>query len=73
MNTPSSTRRRTLGLGYSILGVFCGVIAAGPWPGKQVSDMALWLVFAVVMLVLGAWLVDRSLSQEHTPESPRQG
>lgn len=64
MNTPSSTRRRTLGFGYLILGVFCGVIAAVPWPGKQVSDLALWLIFAVAMLVLGAWQVDRASKQE---------
>ncbi len=57
-----------MGFGYLLLGVFCGVIAAVQWPGKQVSDLALWLIFAVAMLVLGAWQVDRSFSQEHTDE-----
>jgi hypothetical protein len=70
MNTLSSTRRRTLGLGYLILGVFCGVIAAVPWPDKQVSDLVLWLIFAVAMLVLGAWQVDRVSKQEDSSGAP---
>jgi membrane protein implicated in regulation of membrane protease activity len=59
-----------LGLGYLILGVFSGVVAALPWPGKQVSDLALWVLFAVVLLVLGARLVDRASKQEDKAGEP---
>jgi len=56
-------RRRTLSFAYLVLAVFRAVIPAVPWPGKVAFDIGLWLVFAAVMLILGAWQIDKAAKE----------
>lgn len=53
-------RRRWFGLGSLVLAVFCIGVAAVPWPGKGPVDLAMWIGFAVVELVIGAWQIDKA-------------
>lgn len=57
-------RRRTLGFAYLVLAVFCGVVAAAPWPGKVAFDFAMWLCFAAILLIIGAWQIDKASREE---------
>ena len=42
------------------LAVFCMAVAAVPWPKKQPIDLAMWACFALVLLVVGAWQIDKA-------------
>lgn len=64
LGTAHVRRRRTLGIGYILLGIFCAVVAAVPYPGKGTFDVAMWLGFAAVMIVLGAWQIDKAAKDE---------
>lgn len=46
-------RRRWFGVGALILAVFCILVAGMAWPGKQPVDQGMWVVFSVVMLLVG--------------------
>ena len=61
-------RRRWFGLGLLVVGVFCIVVAAMSWPGKQAVDVAIWAGFAVVVLGVGAWQIDRASKEEQRAE-----
>ncbi len=53
-------RRRWFGLGSLALAAFCVAVAAVTWRGKGGIDVAMWLGFAVVELVIGAWQLDKA-------------
>lgn len=53
-------RRRWFGLGSLVLAVFCVGVAAVSWRGKGPVDVAMWIGFAVVELVIGAWQIDKA-------------
>lgn len=60
----AARRRRAFGFGYMVLAIFCGVVAAIPWPNKVPFDFAMWLCFAAVLLIIGAWQVDRASKED---------
>ena len=53
-------RRRWFGLGSLVVAVFCVVVAAVTWRGKSGVDVAMWLGFGVVELLIGAWQLDKA-------------
>lgn len=53
-------RRRWFGLGSLVLAVFCAGVAAVSWRGKGAVDVAMWLGFAAVELLIGAWQLDKA-------------
>lgn len=53
-------RRRWFGLGSLALAVFCVGVAAVPWKGKGAVDVAMWLGFGAVELLIGAWQIDKA-------------
>jgi len=53
-------KRRWFGMAILVLGVFCGVVAGVPLPGKGLTDTAMWLLFALALFVLGAWEIDKA-------------
>lgn len=57
---------RSLGFGYLVLAVFCAVVAAVPWPDKVAFDFAMWLFFATVLLVIGAWQINKASTGRRT-------
>jgi len=72
-------RRRWFGLAMIGLAVFCVGIAAVPWPGKVALDIAIWITFALLLLIVGGWNIDRAArdsrsgvdaSRETTTEAP---
>jgi hypothetical protein len=69
-NQAAIRRRRTLGFAYLVLAVFCGVVAAVPWPNKGPFDFAMWLSFAAVLLVIGGWQIDKASKQDAAAAGP---
>lgn len=53
-------KRFRISVGLFFLAVFCLLIAGFPWPKFEFSDRLIWVGFAVVMVVLGGWQLDRS-------------
>lgn len=66
-DVPTQARIRrwhTFGFGMLILSVFCVALIAVPWPNKSMLDILMWTSFAVVLLLLGAWQVDKANKEE---------
>jgi hypothetical protein len=66
-------RRRWFGLGALVLAVFCMSVAAMPWPGKQPIDLGIWIVFALLMLLVGGGSFYKADKDEARAEKLRQG
>ena len=69
----SIRRRRSLGFAYIALAIFCAVVAGVQWPGKATFDIAMWLCFAVVLLVIGGWQIDKASKEDITPVTSQPG
>lgn len=53
-------KRFRISVGLFFLAVFCLLIAGFPWPKFEFSDRLIWVGFAVVMVLLGGWQLDKS-------------
>lgn len=59
--TPAEiSRRRWFGASMLILAAFCMAVAAAPWPGKGIFDLATWATYSIVLLLVGAWQISRA-------------
>lgn len=74
-----SGKRRWFGLGLIALAPFCIVVGLVPWPTAGQTDRFMWLFYSLVLLLVGAWQIDRaSKEDEHAahvhdngaPQSP---
>lgn len=66
-------RRRWFGLGALVLAVFCMSVAAMDWPGKQPVDQGMWIVFSLLMLLVGGGSFYKADKDEDRAEAMRQG
>jgi len=56
----SIRRRRHFGRGMLLLSGFCVCVAWAPLPGKQAVDVAMWVGFAVTLVAVGSWQLNRA-------------
>ena len=56
-------KRRWFGMSMLVLALVCMVVAAVPWPAKAPIDLAMWAGFAIVLLVIGAWHLDKAAKE----------
>lgn len=57
---PRGERRFRFAVGLIALSPFCVAIGFFPWPAGQLIDKLMWVGFALVLLVLGGWQLDKS-------------
>lgn len=65
-------RRRWFGVGALILGVFCMSVAGMAWPGKQPIDQGMWIVFSLLMLLVGGGSFYKADKDEERAAAMRQ-
>lgn len=59
----SIRRRGHFGLAMLLLSGFCVCVAWAPFPGKQPLDITMWTAFAVTLVALGTWQLQRALKE----------
>lgn len=57
-------RRERFGRAQILLAPFCLAVALLPWTGKIFTDQILWFGFSVLLLVAGAWQIDKASREE---------
>ena len=57
---PRDERRFRFALGLIALSPFCVAIGFFPWPAAQLVDKLMWVGFALALLVIGGWQLDKS-------------
>jgi hypothetical protein len=57
---PKGQRRFRLAIGTLCLAPFCITVAFFIWPSAMFLDRMMWLGYAVLFLLLGAWQLDKS-------------
>lgn len=57
-------RRERFGRALILLAPFCLAVGLLPWPGKTFIDQLLWLGFSILLLILGAWQIDKASRDE---------
>lgn len=53
-------RRFRFAIGLLCLAPFCAVVAFFPWPRATFLDKVTWIGYALVLLFVGAWQLDKS-------------
>ena len=64
------SRRRWFGAGTLIFAAMCMAVAVAPWPSKGLFDFTIWGVYSIVLLLIGAWQIDRASRDEIEAERP---
>ena len=57
---PRSERRLWVAIGLLLLAPLCMVVAYFPWPATELLDKVVWVGFALGLLLLGGWQLDKS-------------
>lgn len=71
---PAGEKQFRIGVGLCLMAPFCVVVAYFPWPAAAMVDKLMWMGFALVSLVVGAWQIHRSnakLSDDGSPPCER--
>lgn len=67
---PIRQRRFRFGVGLLLLAPFCLVVAGFPWPRVELIDRLMWVGFALTLLFLGGWQIDKSNKESNSPDNP---
>ena len=67
---PRGQRRFRFGIGLLLLAPFCLVVAGFPWPKVELIDRLMWVGFALTLLFVGAWQIDKSNKESNSPDNP---
>lgn len=65
---PKGQRRFRFAIGMLCLAPFCIAVAFFFWPSSMLLDRMMWLGYAVLLLLIGAWQLDKS-NKEVDPET----
>ena len=57
------SRRRWFGMALLSLATFCLLVGVAPWPNKQIVDLPMWAGFAVILLVVGGWQLNKASTE----------
>lgn len=68
--SPAGQKQFRVGVGLCLLAPFCVVVAYFPWPAAAMADKLMWIGFALVSLVVGAWQIHRSNAKPPDDTSP---
>lgn len=60
---PAGQKQFRVGVGLCLMAPFCVVVAHFPWPAAAIVDKLMWMGFALVSLVVGAWQIHRSTAK----------
>ncbi len=61
-------RRFRFGVGLLLLAPFCLVVAGFPRPKVELIDRIMWVGFALTLLFLGGWQIDKSNKEGNGPD-----
>ena len=64
------SRRRWFGGAMLILAGVCMAVAAAPWPSTGLFDLTTWSIYSMLLLLVGAWQIDRASRDEIEAERP---
>lgn len=57
---PKGQRRFRFAIGLLCLAPFCMTVAIFPWPSATLVDKLMWVGYALILLFVGAWQLDKS-------------
>ncbi len=57
-------RRYRFGVAAIVLAPFCLVVGLVPWPTAHEIDRYIWFAFALALLLVGAWQIDKASKDE---------
>lgn len=65
---PEGQRRFRFAIGNLCLAIFCMTVALFPWPGAHLFDKLMWVGFAITLLLIGSWQLDKSSRASDTDD-----